>query len=136
MESKNESEKEVESKNESEKKEVEYVFKNVHRQFTQEDIDYISDVCNGIADIIIKELHDTVTDFFQNKNKIHEGYLFLSEFKEILENELQISVEGTEQDKEDFQKFFDFITSNKIVEGKYIIEIKKLIYIINFYREK
>ena len=41
MESKNESEKEVESKNESEKKEVEYVFKNVHRQFTQEDIDYI-----------------------------------------------------------------------------------------------
>ena len=118
------------------KQEPEYVFKNAHRQFTQEDIDYIADLCSGIADIIIDELHDSVTNFFQRKTSIHGGYLFLTEFKEILENELQISVEGTEQDKEDFQIFFDFITSNKMVQGKDIVEIKKLINIITNYSEK
>ena len=117
-------------------KKPEYIFKNAHRQFTQEDIDYISELCSGIADIIIDELHYSVTNFFQSKSNKHGGYLYLSEFKEILENEFQINIEETEQDKEGFQLFFDFIISNKMVQGKDIIEIKKLIHIITYYSGK
>ena len=33
-------------------KDVQYVFRNAHRNFTQEDIDYVSEYCAGIADIM------------------------------------------------------------------------------------
>ena len=117
-------------------KEVNYVFKNAHRKFTQEDIDYISDFCSGIADIIIDEKLDSVTNFFNRKNKKHGGYLFLDEFKEILEKDLQISLEGTQQEMDDFNIFFDFVTDDKMVQGRDIVEIKKLIHVITYYSGK
>ena len=115
---------------------VNYIFKNAHRKFTQEDINYISDFCSGIADIIIEELHDSVTNFFHKKDKKNGGFLFLDEFKEILEKELQISLEGTQQEMDDFNIFFDFVTADKMVKGSDIVEIKKLIHVITYYSGK
>ena len=117
-------------------KEVNYVFKNAHRKFTQDDIDYISEFCAGIADIIIDEKHDSVTNFFRKKNSKNEAYFFLDELKEILEKDLEISLEGTEQEMEDFKIFFDFITDDQMVQGKDIVEKKKLIHIITYYSGK
>ena len=114
---------------------VNYIYKNAHRKFTQEDIDCVSDFCDGIADIIIEELHDSVTNFFQKKHKL-KGYFFLDEFKDILENDLKISLEGTDEDKESVNIFLDFVTSDQMVEGSDIVDIKKLIHIITFYSGK
>ena len=114
---------------------VNYIFKNAHRKFTQEDIDCVSDFCDGIADIIIEELHDSVTNFFQKKHKL-KGYFYLDEFKDILENDLKISLEGTDEEKESVNIFLDFVTSDQMVEGSDIVDIKKLIHIITYYSGK
>ena len=113
---------------------VEYVHVNAHRKFTQQDIDYISEFCSSIADIIIEELNDSVTNFFTKRDK--KGFFFLKEFKEILENDLAISLEGSEQDIEDFNIFFDFITADRMVQGNDIVKTKFLIHIITYYSGK
>ena len=107
-----------------------YVFENKYRKFSQDDIDYISEIINAIIDIIIDELNDSFTNFFQKKDKNGNGYFFLDEFKKIIENDLQIDING---DKENFQIFFDFILSNNMVQNKYIIELKHLIHIFSYY---
>ena len=129
-------EEKLKSTNLAQSQNVEYVFKNAHRRFTQDDIDYISEFCDGVADIIINELNDSVTNFFQKKDKKKCGYLFLKEFKEILEKDLSISLEGTEQEMEDFNTFFDFVTSDKMVQGSDIVIIKNLIHTITYYSGK
>ena len=110
-----------------------YVFENKYRKFSQDDIDYISEIINGVIDIIIDELNDSFTNFFQKKDKNGNGYFFLDEFKKIIENDLQIDING---DKENFQIFFDFILSNNMVQNKYIIELKHLIHIFSYYNDR
>ena len=110
-----------------------YVFENKYRKFSQDDIDYISDFVNGIIDIIINELNDSFTNFFQNKDKNGNGYFFLDEFKKILENDLYVDISG---DEENFQIFVDFILSNNMVQNKYIIELKHLIRIFSHYNDR
>ena len=112
-----------------------YAFINAHRKFTQDDINIISEICDGIADIIIEELHDSVTNFFRKRDK-RGGYLFVDEFKEILQNDLIINTEGNEQEVEDLRMFIDFVSSDKMVQGSDIIEIKYLIKVIKNYSGK
>ena len=119
----------VEDNNIVEKKK-EYVHKNAHRKFTQEDIDYIEEICKGLADIIIDELRDSVTNFINKKDKDNLGYITLNDFKDIMEKDLKIDYKS---DIDNLQIFFDFITSNKMVQGEDIIETKKLIKIITEY---
>ena len=104
-----------------------YIYENVHRKFTQDDIDYINEICEGLAEIIIDELHDSVTNFFNKKDKNKQGYITFDDFKDILYHDLKIDYKS---DIEDFQVFFDFILSDKMVKGEDIIVIKRLIYII------
>ena len=108
----------------------EYVHKNAHRKFTQEDIDYIEEICKGLAEIIIDELRDSVTNFINKKDKDNLGYITLNDFKDIMEKDLKIDYKS---DLQNLQIFFDFITSNKMVQGEDIIETKKLIKIITEY---
>ena len=108
----------------------EYVYKNAHRKFTQDDIDYINEIAEGIAEIIIDELHDGVTNFFRKKDKDNKGYITLDNFKDILSQDLKIDYKS---DIENFQIFFDFILSDKMIEGEDIIETKKIINIIILY---
>ena len=133
-----------ESQNENDKKEKksikeldddkeDYVYKNAHRRFTQNDLEYIEEICQGLAEIIIGELHDSVTNFFQKKDKNNQGYLLLDDFKEIMEKDLTIDYKS---DLENLQIFFDFITSDKMVEGNDIVEVKKLIKTIIRYSGK
>ena len=133
-----------ESQNENDKKEKksikeldddkeDYVYKNAHRRFTQNDLEYIEEICQGLAEIIIGELHDSVTNFFQKKDKNNQGYLLLDDFKEIMEKDLAIDYKS---DLENLQIFFDFITSDKMVEGSDIVEVKKLIKTIIRYSGK
>ena len=119
----------VEDNNTPEKKK-EYVHKNAHRKFTQEDIDYIEEICKGLAEIIIDELRDSVTNFINKKDKDNLGYITLNDFKDIMEKDLKIDYKS---DIDNLQIFFDFITSNKMVQGEDIIETKKLIKIITEY---
>ena len=128
-----EEEEDIKGTNVAQNQNVEYVFKNAHRQFTQDDINYLVEICQGIADIIIEELNDSVTNFFQKKDK-RGGYLFLKELKDIFENELKIELES-ESDM-DFNIFFDFVKSDKMVQNSDIVIIKKLIQVITFYSGK
>ena len=107
-----------------------YVYKNAHRKFTQDDIDYITEICEGLAEIIIDELHDSITNFFRKKDKNNQGYITFDDFKDILYRELKIDYKS---DIENFQVFFDFVLSDKMVEGEDIIETKKLINILKTY---
>ena len=86
-----------------------------------------------MAEIIIDELHDSVTNFFNKKDKNKQGYITFGDFKDILYRDLKIDYES---DIGIFQVFFDFILSDKMVEGEDIIEIKKLINIIITYSER
>ena len=110
-----------------------YIYKNAHRKFTQEDIDYINEICQGLAEIIIDELHDSVTNFFNKKDKNKQGYITFDDFKDILYRDLKIDYKS---DIENFQIFFDFVLSDKMVEGEDIIETKKLINIIITYSKR
>jgi hypothetical protein len=107
-----------------------YVYKNAHRKFTQDDIDYITEICEGLAEIIIDELHDSITNFFRKKDKNNQGYITFDDFKDILYRELKIDYKS---DIENFQVFFDFVLSDKMVEGEDIIKTKKLINILKTY---
>ena len=107
-----------------------YVYKNAHRKFTQDDIDYITEICEGMAEIIIDELHDSITNFFRKKDKNNQGYITFDDFKDILYRELKIDYKS---DIENFQVFFDFVLSDKMVEGEDIIETKKIINILKTY---
>ena len=114
-------------------KEKDYVYKNAHRKFTQDDIDYVVEICKGLADIIIDELNDSITNFINRKDKNNQGYITLNDFKDIMEHDLKIDYKS---DIENLQIFFDFITSNKMIEGEDIIETKKLINILITYSER
>ena len=136
----NENENEIDNIDKKEKesidikeKEKEYVHKNAHRKFTQEDIDYVVEICKGLADIIIDELNDSITNFINKKDKNNQGYITLNDFKDIMEHDLKIDYKS---DIENLQIFFDFITSNKMIEGEDIIETKKLINILVTYSER
>ena len=111
---------------------VQYVFRNAHRKFTQEDIDYISDYSNGIYDIITEELHDSVEHFFKQKDKRNEGYIYLDEFKDILKYDLEIDISEDPNSK----IFFDFVAEDNMVQGSDIVKIKKIINIILLYSGK
>ena len=76
-----------------------YVFVNAHRKFTQNNIDLIAEYCIGISDIITKEKKDTVENYFKQKDKKNEGFIYLNEFKDILKEDLEIAIE------DDFQIF-------------------------------
>ena len=129
-----EEEGELKGTNVAQEQNVNYVFRNAHRQFTQDDINYLVELCQGIADIIIDELNDSVSNFFKKKDK-RGGYLFLKELKEIFENELNIDL-GENDQESDFSVFFDFVTSDKMVQNSDIVLIKKLIQVITFYSGK
>ena len=120
-----------ESGKESDNKE--YIYKNARRKFTQDDIDYISEVCLGLAEIIIDELHDSVTNFFNKKDKNKKGYISFDDLKDILYYDLKVDYKS---DIDNFQVFFDFVLSDKLVEGEEIIETKNIIYIIIFYSKR
>ena len=120
-----------ESGKESDNKE--YIYKNARRKFTQDDIDYINEVCLGLAEIIIDELHDSVTNFFNKKDKNKKGYISFDDLKDILYYDLKVDYKS---DIDNFQVFFDFVLSDKLVEGEEIIETKNLIYIIIFYSKR
>ena len=111
---------------------VQYVFRNAHRKFTQDDIDYISDYCAGIYEIISEELHDTVEHFFNQKDKRNEGYIYLDEFKDILKYDLQIDI----NEDPNSNIFFDFVAEDNMVQGSDIVKIKKIINIILHYSGK
>ena len=111
---------------------VQYVFRNAHRKFTQEDIDYISEYSAGIYDIITQELHDSVEHFFKKKDKRNEGYIYLDEFKDILKYDLEIDI----NDDPNLQLFFDFVAEDNMVQGSDIVKIKKIINIILHYSGK
>ena len=137
-ENENEKEEDMDNINNKEKesiqeKEIKYVHKNAHRKFTQEDIDYIVEICQGLADIIIDELNDSITNFINKKDKNNLGYITLNDFKDIMEHDLKIDYKS---DIDNLQIFFDFITSNKMIEGEDIIETKKLINILITYSER
>ena len=136
-ENENENEDDIEKKEKElidiKEKEKEYVHKNAHRKFTQDDIDYIVDICKGIADIIIDELNDSITNFINKKDRNNQGYITLNDFKDIMEHDLKIDYKS---DIDNLQIFFDFITSNKMIEGEDIIETKKLINILVTYSER
>ena len=108
----------------------EYIFANAHRKFTQKDIDLISEYCTGISDIITQEKRDTIENYFKQKDKRREGFIYLNEFKDILKEDLEIAID------DEFQLFFDFIIEDKMVQGSDIIIINKLIHIITFYSNK
>ena len=115
------------------KQEVDYIYKNVHRKFTQDDIDYIEELCECIADIIIKEKHDSVTNYFKKKFQLHGGYLFSDEFRDIFENEFLFKIKSNE---DEYKIFLDFVTSDKKRQGSYVIFIKHLIHVITYYSGK
>ena len=125
-----ESDKESKIDKDKESDNKQYAYKNAHRKFTQEDIDYISEICQGLAEIIIDELHDSVTNFFQKKDRNKQGYITFNDFKDILNRDLKIDYKS---DIENFQVFFDFVLSDKMIEGEDIIETKKIINIIISY---
>ena len=130
-EKKEDEEKDKESNNIKEKIDnTKYVHKNAHRKFIQDNIDYIEEISSGLADIIIEELHQSITNFFTKKDKNNQGYITLNEFKDILEHDLKIDYKS---DIDNLQIFFDFVTSDKMIEGEDIIEIKKLIKVLTTY---
>ena len=131
----NKEEKEEKESNKDEKEEdnKEYIFKNAHRKFTQNDIEYIEEICQGLAEIITEEIRDSVTNFFHKKDRNNQGYILLNDFKEIMEKDLKIDYKS---DLENLQIFFDFITSDKMVEGSDIVEVKKIIKVITEYSGK
>ena len=122
--------KDKESNIEKEDKNKKYVYKNAHRKFTEDDIDYITEICEGLAEIIIDEQHNSVTNFFRKKDKDNKGYITFDDFKDILYRDLKIDYKS---DIENFQVFFDFVLSDKMVEGEDIVETKKIINIIKTY---
>ena len=115
---------------------INYVFKNAHRKFTQDDINYISELSNFIADIIIGEKNDSVTNFWRNTDKFQEGYITIEKFKNILEQDLQIAVDGDDEDAENMKIFLDFVVDDKQVQGHDIIKISRIIQIIKGYSGK
>jgi len=114
------------NKDNNEKK---YVYENAYRKFTQEDIDFIYEICLGLADIIIDELHDSITNFFLKKDN-NKGYITLNDFKDILYHDLKIDYKS---DINNFQTFLDFIVCDKMIEGELIIETKRIINVIKTY---
>ena len=126
-------EKEKESVIEKEEDKKVYVYRTAHRKFTQEDIDYIYEICEGIAEIISDELHDSITNFFNKKDKNNQGYITFNDFKDILTQDLKVDYKS---DIENFQIFFDFVLSDKMIQGEDIIETKKLIKILKTYGQR
>ena len=113
-----------------------YVYKNAHRNFTQDDINYISELSTFIADIIIDEKNDSVTNFWRNNDKYQEGYITIEKFKKILEEDLQIAVDGDDEDAENMKIFLDFVVDDKQIQGNDIIKITRIIQIIKGYSGK
>ena len=125
----NEEQNQYQYQNNRDNNEKKYVYENVYRKFTQEDIDFIYEICLGLADIIIDELHDSVTNFFLKKDN-NKGYITLNDFKDILYQDLKIDYKS---DINNFQTFLDFIVSDKMIEGELIIETKRIINVIKTY---
>ena len=50
----------------------------------------MSDICQGLAEIIIDEFHDSITNFFGKKDKHKKGYIIFKDFTDILYRELKI----------------------------------------------
>ena len=71
-----------------------------------------------------------MTNFFQKKDRNKQGYITFNDFKDILNRDLKIDYKS---DIENFQVFFDFVLSDKMIEGEDIIETKKIINIIISY---
>ena len=115
--------------NNKDNNEKKYVYENAYRKFTQEDIDFIYEICLGLADIIIDELHESVTNFFLKKDN-NKGYITLNDFKDILYHDLKIDYKS---DINNFQTFLDFIVCDKMIEGELIIETKRIINVIKTY---
>ncbi len=109
-----------------------YVYKNAHRQFTQDDIDHLSELCNFIADIIIDEKGMSITDFFNNADNYCKGFISMKKLKKIFRDDLEIDIDSDNS----MDDFFDMIIADDKIEGEDIAKIKHIINVIKTYSGK
>ena len=109
-----------------------YVYKNAHRQFTQEDIDHIYELCNFIADIIIDEKGMSITDFFNNADNYCKGFISMKKLKKIFRDDLEIDIDSDNS----MDDFFDMLIADDKIEGEDIAKIKHIINVIKTYSGK
>ena len=109
-----------------------FVYKNAHRQFTQEDIDHISELCNFIADIIIDEKGMSITDFFNNADNYCKGFISMEKLKKIFRDDLEIDIDSDNS----MDDFFDMLIADDKIEGEDIAKIKHIINVIKTYSGK
>ena len=109
-----------------------YVYKNAHRNFTQEDIDHLSELCNFIADIIIEEKNMSITNFFTNTDNYSKGFITMDKLKKIFRDELDIDIDSDNS----MDDFFDMVIADDKIEGKDIVKINHIINVVKTYSGK
>jgi hypothetical protein len=118
--------------NSTNKKEINYVYKNKYRKFTQDDIDHVCELCNFIADIIIKEKKTSVNNYFRKIDKSKQGFVTINQLKKIFKDDLEIEVDNDDS----MNDFFDIILFDEKIGGNFIAKIDRIIEIIKTYSGK
>ena len=118
--------------NSTNKKEINYVYKNKFRKFTQDDIDHVCVLCNFIADIIIKEKKTSVNNYFRKIDNLRQGFVTINQLKKIFKDDLEIEVDNDDS----MNDFFDIILFDEKISGNFIAKIDRIIEIIKTYSGK
>ena len=118
--------------NSTNKKEINYVYKNKFRKFTQDDIDHVCELCNFIADIIIKEKKTSVNNYFRKIDNLRQGFVTINQLKKIFKDDLEIEVDNDDS----MNDFFDIILFDEKIGGNFIAKIDRIIEIIKTYSGK
>ena len=108
------------------------VYKNAHRKFTQEDINHVSELCVFIADIIIDEKNQSITDYFKNADNYSKGFIPMDKLKKLFRDDLEIEIDSDNS----MNDFFDMVIANEKIEGKDVVKIDHLIRVVKEYSGK
>lgn len=105
------------------------VYSNRYREFKQEDIDLIKDVCEYISGIILDEKKMTPEKYFNSFDVDKKGYLPLDQLKFIIEEDIGIEIESNEA----FDIFFDFLSEDMQIEDQTVVLIPRVIRVVTEY---
>ena len=114
------------------KKKGNYIYKNAHRNFTQQDIDHLSELCNFVADIIIDEKNMSISNYFKNTDNYSKGFITMEKLKKVFRDDLDIDIDSDNS----MDDFFDMVIADDKIEGKDIVKINHIINVIKTYSGK
>jgi Ca2+-binding EF-hand superfamily protein len=113
-------------------KNINYVYKNKHRKFVQDDIDHISDLCKFLAGIIIDEKKYSVTNYFKSLDLKKQGFITMKQLKSVFKVDLEIEID----EDDSMNDFFDFVMLDEKINGNYVVKIDRLIQVIKGYSKR